>query len=168
MIRKQKKFLDVVLAMSSDNFFAKNGWDNMKWTGSDDKLLFKALTMYDNTTLLCGPKTVESMPPLKHRNVRVVRTQASDFYPASEWLFYREITFKDLPKDKNLIGAKLIGGPTLVEAAIDAGYVRSAYISEIDKELGSGYGKELYQRHIEFCRYQELEFGKAKLRKYKL
>ena len=154
MIRKQKKFLDVILAMSSDNFFAKNGWDDMKWTGSDDKLLFKALTMYDNTTLLCGPKTVEAMP--------------TDFYPASEWLFYREITFKDLPKDKNLIGAKLIGGPKLVEAAIDAGYVRTAYISVIDKELDSGYGKELYQRHFEFCRYQELEFGKAKLRKYKL
>ena len=96
MIKKQKRFLDVVLAMSSDNFFAKNGWDDMKWTGSDDKLLFKALTMYDNTTLLCGPKTVEAMPPLKHRNVRVVRTQASNFYPASEWLFYRELTFKDL------------------------------------------------------------------------
>lgn len=167
MIKKQKKFLDVVLAMSSDNFFAKNSWDNMKWTGSDDKLLFKALTMYDNTTLLCGPRTAETMPSLKHRNVRVVRTKADGFFTANG-LLYREMKFKDLPKDKNLIGAKLIGGPNLVEAAIDAGYVRAAYISVINKNLDSGYGKELYQRHFQFCRYKELEFGKAKLRKYKL
>ena len=167
MIRKQKKFLDVILAISSDGYFAKNSWDNMKWTGLDDKLLFKALTMYNNTTLLCGPATAETMPSLKHRNVKVVRTKTDGFFTANG-LLYREMKFKDLPKDKNLIGAKLIGGPKLVEAAIDAGYVRTAYISVIDKKLGSGYGKELYQRHFQFCRYQELEFGKAKLRKYKI
>tara|TARA_R110000751_G_C13712981_1_gene474651 strand:- start:676 stop:1179 length:504 start_codon:yes stop_codon:yes gene_type:complete len=167
MIRKQKKFLDVILAMSNDYFFAKNSWDDMKWTGSDDKLLFKALTMYDNTILLCGPRTAETMPLLKHRNLRVVRTQTDGYFTANG-LLYREMKFKDLPKDKNLIGAKLIGGPSLVESAINAGYVRSAYISVINEKLNSGYGKELYQRHFQFCRYKELQFGKAKLRKYKL
>ena len=97
--------------------------------------------------------------------------KATQFHVSANDFYDLESTSHNLftkPKDKNLIGAKLIGGPKLVEAAIDAGYVRSAYISVIDKELGSGYGKELYQRHFQFCRYQELEFGKAKLRKYKL
>ncbi len=163
-----KKHLDVIMAMSKDHYFGKKNLDDMSWTGRTDKLIFKALTFYENTTLLCGPNTAELLPTLPKRRIKVIRKSRAGFYDTLNEL-YEEVSFKNLGKRKSgLEGAKLIGGPTLVQAAIEADLVRNAYITVIDKELKSGIGRELSYLHFDFCHYEELEFGSVKLRKYRV
>jgi dihydrofolate reductase len=107
----------LLLAVSADGFLAKGPDDDMRWTGAQDKFLFKLLTTAgDDRTMLVGHKTAAAMPAiLPHRRL----------VPLS----------RDLRKGLNLDTAAdrwpdawLIGGPTVALAALQRGLVDRAYI----------------------------------------
>ena len=114
----------LIMAVSSDGFVARGPDDDMYWTGSTDKGLFKLLTT-SGGVLLAGRVTAAMLPPLKHRLVVPLSRdpayglsleQASSQYP----------------------GAWLIGGPAVAEEALHQGLVHQAYISQVPAFLGQG------------------------------
>lgn len=117
--------LNLLLAVSRDGFVARGPNDDMRWTGSADKALFKTLTMGTIQPLLCGRTTFDLMPQLEGRALMPLSTnpglgmsleEAASRYP----------------------GAWLIGGPTIAWAALDRGLVRLAYISKVQASVKEG------------------------------
>ena len=109
---------NLLMAVSHDDFVARNDHDDMRWTGSADKALFKALTLSSSQPLLAGRKTYDLMPKLDGRTVvplsrnpelGVSLEKAAELYP----------------------GAWLIGGHEVARAALQAGLVDLVYESRI-------------------------------------
>lgn len=113
-----------LLAISADDFLATGSDDDMRWTGSADKQIFRLLTSINTETpLLAGSVTAALMPKLPGRKVLgISRSSALTLEKAHE-LFPQ---------------AWLIGGLTVVLAAIDAGMVDKVYLSRSPAKLGSG------------------------------
>lgn len=157
--------MDLIMAQSQDGYFAKDENDNMKWTGKQDKEVFKLITSIGNTNLLCGLNTAYNMPELKNRKVWAVRSKNAGWL-VNDGHLINEITFGQI-NNKMFNNAKVIGGPTLAKAVIDAGYINYAYISVIPKKLNKGIGKELTEILNRF-QYTSIKIGELEVRKYKL
>lgn len=169
MFRNKKK-LNIILAMSSDGYFAKSDQDDMKWTGGLDKTIFKVLSFEGNSTILCGPKTFETLPlPLQARRVIVVRSnkRTNLYYESYSAAMAQEISFDSIPgRLKDLNDASIIGGPKLALAALEEGLVKRVYISVIPKKLKKGLGWELSE-YLKSKKYSKLNFRNGlELRKY--
>lgn len=169
IFNKNKKQIDVIMAMSDDGYFAIDSKDDMRWTGGIDKTIFKVLSFYGNSTILCGPKTFETLPlPLQGRRVIVVRSgDKSNMYFGSAGAFAKEIAFDQIPdRIKDLSGSSVVGGPKFALAAIEAGYIKQAYITVIPKRLKKGIGWELSD-YLKSRSYSKLLFrNDIELRKY--
>ena len=135
--------MDLIMAQSQDGYFAKDENDDMKWTGKQDKEIFQ----------------------LKNRKIWVVRSKNAGWLVNNGQLI-NEITFGQI-NNKMFNNAKVIGGPTLAKAVIDAGYINYAYISVIPKKLNKGLGKELTEILNKF-QYTSIKIGELEIRKYKL
>jgi dihydrofolate reductase len=163
-----KNKFDLVMAMSEDGYFAIDDLDNMQWTGGVDKTIFKVLSFYNNPTILCGPKTFESLPlPLQGRRVMVVRSKnkKSSYYHSAA-AFAEEINFAKLKKAKHLNGSAIVGGPKLALATIEANLIKEAYITVIPKKLKNGIGWELSDL-LKTRSHSKLKFrNDIELRKY--
>mgnify|MGYP003132917026 CR=1 FL=1 len=162
----KKPFMNLVMAQSSDGYFATGLDDDMSWTGKKDKLAFKLLTSEGNTNLLCGLNTAYNMPELKNRRIWAVRSGDQAGWIAKDGFLINEITYKQI-NNKTFKGAKVIGGPKFAESVIKDGYIKYAYISIIDKKLKSGIGKNLSEYLTKF-QYTSINFDGLEIRKYRL
>jgi len=61
--------MKLIMAVSKDGYIAKEDSDDMSWTGFDDKLVFRLMTMVGGKPLGAGRKTYETMPALKARTL---------------------------------------------------------------------------------------------------
>ncbi len=119
--------MKLLLASSADGYFAKGPDDDMKWTGSTDKAIFRLLTMSEGSdVLLAGSRTFDQMPPLPHRIMVRVSRKPKPGGTTLEWAA------------KKWPNAWLIGGPTVAEAALELGLITRAFICISPVELGSG------------------------------
>jgi dihydrofolate reductase len=121
--------LKLIMAVSADGFLAKGPDDDMTWTGSEDKLLFRLLTVLggdpvlkSRAVLLAGRRTAEQMPKLVHRAVLPISRSGITLGSAAS--LYQD--------------AWLIGGPTLAMQALLDGLVFEAYIMHVPAKLGHG------------------------------
>lgn len=114
----------VLLATSADDLVAKGPDDDMRWTGSADKQIFRLLTSIDtDTPLLAGSTTARMMPNLPGRRVLGISRGSTLTLEKAHELFPQ---------------AWLIGGLTVVLAAIDAGMVDKVYLSVVPEFLEEG------------------------------
>jgi dihydrofolate reductase len=119
------KKLNLLMAVSADGFVARGPSDDMRWTGAEDKALFKALTLSSPHPLLVGRRTHAQMPALADRELvplssdpalGITLDRAAELYP----------------------GAWLIGGPEVARAALQAGLVGLVYESRVKAKLKEG------------------------------
>jgi dihydrofolate reductase len=161
-----KKSMSLIMAQSSDGYFAAGENDDMKWTGKKDKLAFKLLTNEGNTNLLCGLNTALNMPELEGRSLWAVRSGNQAGWISRNGFIINEITYASI-SHRTFYGAKVIGGPKLAKSVIKDGYIKYAYISVIPTELKQGLGKELTEYLNKFS-YTSINFDGLEIKKYKL
>ncbi len=107
--------MKLLLAASADGFLCKGLDDDMKWTGPNDKAVFKLLTLADGMPLLAGSRTKKMLPTLPHRKVFGIS------HIGGMNLEQAQLTFPD---------SYLIGGPTIAMAAIEAGFIHHTVICQ--------------------------------------
>lgn len=115
--------LRAIMAVSADGFVCRGPDDDMRWTGSTDKQLFRSQTM--GHVLGAGSTTFAQMPPLPGRTlVRISRDPGLGMALGD---FCREHP-----------DGWLIGGQTVLLSAIREGFVDRVLMSHVRAELGSG------------------------------
>jgi dihydrofolate reductase len=116
-----------LMAVSRDGYLCRDENDDMTWTGSIDKALFRLLTVGQSDNLYAGKRTAAMMPPLPGRRVvpivRDVMTEKGV-----------QLNFVGQLRDH----AWLIGGPTIMRAALDAGYITHLHLVCVPHVLGGG------------------------------
>lgn len=114
----------LLLGISADGFLAKGPDDDMKWTGPDDKGIFRVLTLAGGT-VLAGRRTAELLPPLPGRKVVTISRQ-----------HHLGLTLQEASWAHR--SAWLIGGPETALAALRAGMVEQAFIVRSPNSIGGG------------------------------
>lgn len=116
--------MKVLMAVSLDGFVARHERDDMSWTGDTDKKIFRLLTLSEDSPLLVGRKTAEFMPILPDRPIIHISRQDHGTPLQTAWHTWPN--------------AWLVGGPTVVEAAINGGLVSRMILVRIPAVLGEG------------------------------
>lgn len=114
--------MKLLLAVSGDGFLAKGPDDDMKWTGPEDKAVFKLLTQTSNKPLLAGSTTHKLLPDLKGRVVFPISRSYLTLDAAA-------VAYKD---------SWLIGGQTVALAALEKGYLDEVVLCMNNAKLGEG------------------------------
>lgn len=131
--------LRVLMAVSADGFVARGPDDDMRWTGPDDKQLFRSLTQVGGalgmgrvTYDLCA----EKLRTYGRRTV-CLSSRPGHGMGLGEFAFSHP-------------GAWLIGGQTVVKEAIRIGLVDEVHLVENPNELGHGVRLDLpvYDEHL--------------------
>lgn len=117
----------LVMAVSKDGFVARGEHDNMAWTGSTDKAVFKLLTSLDGGIIAVGKKTAALMPELKGRCSLVLSRGGH--------------TLADVANEYP--GATLVGGQTVALAALEQGFVSDAILVHSDRFVFGGIRDKL-------------------------
>lgn len=146
--------MKLILAVSRDGFVARGPTDDMTWTGPLDKFAFKLLTLSDGQPLYAGRVTFESLPPLKGRTVRRISRDGREGSSSLEqaWTNGEE--------------AWLIGGPSIAEAALHAGYVNRVFLCVVPEDLGSGIALAPLLRFMPEKPEMVVKFGDYEVRVY--
>lgn len=147
--------MKLLMAVSSDGFLASGPSDDMKWTGKDDKSLFRLLTLADRRPLLAGAATARQMPPLKDRLLVSITNRPNA--PNEMTLDYAAWCYPE---------AWLIGGPTIALAAMKMGLVDTAYLSVTKAVLGSGAPVNEIQALLPYEHAQIITIGDLRVRVY--
>ncbi len=112
----------LLMAVSADGFLCRGPADDMTWTGSMDKRLFRVLTSVGRVCA-AGSTTRDLMRDLPGRTL--LRLSQDDY------------TLEDFAEDYP--DGWLLGGPTVAEVALRAGLVGEVYLSWImNVKLESG------------------------------
>ncbi len=112
----------LLMAVSSDGFLCRGPTDDMTWTGRTDKLLFRILTGVGRVCA-AGSTTRDLVRSLPGRTLLGL---SRDGY-----------TLEDFAKEYP--DGWLLGGPTVVVAALEVGLVSEVYLSWITNvKLGGG------------------------------
>ncbi len=112
----------LLMAVSADGFLCKGPADDMKWTGKTDKLLFRVLTGVGRVCA-AGSTTRDLIRSLPGRTLLGLSRNG----------YALEAFAEEYPD------GWLLGGPTVVKAALRASLVDEVYLSWItDVKLGSG------------------------------
>lgn len=112
--------MKLLMAVSIDGFVAKGPVDDMSWTGSVDKAIFKLLTMTGDRELYAGYTTCCQLPALKNRKVRPLSRDTMKGYKLQDIYQY---------------DSWLIGGQTVALEAIDKGYLKEVYLCHLPNIL---------------------------------
>jgi dihydrofolate reductase len=116
-----------IMAVSADGYVCRGPDDDMRWTGPEDKSLFRSVT--DGSHIGAGTTTWRAMRGLKLPNRTLVRITR---WPDGEL----EETLGDFAR--NHPNGWLIGGQTMLLAAIRADLVERVLLSHVRAELGGG------------------------------
>jgi dihydrofolate reductase len=125
--------LKLVMAVSADGFVARGPTDDMTWTGSTDKRVFRLLTSVGGV-LGAGRRTFEQLPRLEGRYVHMLTRDQSSGVTLNE--------FCRLYPD-----AWLIGGQEVALEALRLNLVDQAFLCRSREAfLGSGVKDEITPR----------------------
>lgn len=115
----------LLLASSIDGYLARSPMDDMKWTSSIDKAVFRLLTLSNaDDVLLAGSRTFDQMPKLPWRRMERLSRGPNGLglvEAASRWP-----------------SAWLIGGPEVSVAALRLGLITRAFVCVSQAELRDG------------------------------
>lgn len=111
------------MAHSSDGFVARGPEDDMSWTGSADKALFRLLTRAGSQVCGVGSNTYKLMPKLPGRKLTQISRGPDG------------ISLEDLWRIPN---SWLLGGQTLALEALDLGCIETAFMVEVPLKLKKG------------------------------
>jgi dihydrofolate reductase len=119
--------LRVVMAVSNDGFVARDDQDNMKWTGQEDKNIFRVLTGIGGD-IAVGRTTFDQMPELSggRRLICVSRDEALG------------ISLSELFQLSRSRPVWLAGGQTVVMSALRHRMIREVHISRLHFNLSQG------------------------------
>lgn len=120
-----------IMAVSADGYVCKGPNDDMRWTGSADKRLFREQTM--DQTVGFGSRTFDLMPKLKGRRMVRISSAAEGRLPFPE---NDEMTLGDFYL--NCPDGHLAGGQTVLISAIKEGFCDRVVLSHVRAELGGG------------------------------
>jgi dihydrofolate reductase len=136
----------LLLAVSADGFLARGPDDDMRWTGRDDKAVFRLLTLTGKGPVLVGRKTAELLPALPGRTVHAIsRGPKGITLQEASWA-HRD--------------AWLLGGPSVAREALEANLVELAVICQSPAVLGDGIPfKPLKDLLPGVCTYRQLIGG---------
>lgn len=116
--------MKAIFVESGNGYLAKGPDDDMSWTPSLDKKIFKLLTYVYGGICVCSKRTYELLP-LKMRNDSN-RTFICADRTGSRSLQHLNILFPN---------AVLIGGPTFLKAAFDAGVIDIFIVTTVEKTI---------------------------------
>jgi dihydrofolate reductase len=119
--------LRLIMAVSADGYLCRGPVDQMGWTGTDDKRLFRLLTTLGGRVLLAGKTTAAMLPPLPGRTVVPLSRSRS----GEDGITLEEAVM-------SYPNAWLIGGPTVALEALKQGYVDEAVLCWSETSLHSG------------------------------
>lgn len=123
--------LRAILAVSADGFVCRNEQDDMKWTGSEDKRIFRALT--DSHVVGAGSTTYHQLPPLPNRSVKCITRKANEH----EDFMALGLFAQRYPN------AWLIRGQKVLKSAILDDLVHVVVISRVSTILQEGQADEI-------------------------
>lgn len=139
--------LDVIMAVSQDGFVCRDDKDDMSWTGREDKAIFKTVT--HGRKLCCGKGTYDLLP-LSMKNV----TMRLD----------REVLNLLMASNEDCM---LIGGQTVVMAALRYRFVRYVYLTKVNRNLEHGVPDLIHPYLFESgCQFRKVQFQNVMLRIY--
>lgn len=128
--------LNVLMTVSANGLLARGGDDNMIWPGDNtDKTIFRMLTLLSNQPLLIGARSFDTLPPLPGREVVRLSRDGRD---GSFTLDQAVVRYP---------GAWLIGGPTVVKAALEAHLIDTFVLCRLGVELEPFTPIEGYWEH---------------------
>lgn len=117
--------MKVLMAVSRDGFVAKGPDDDMKWTGGEDKSIFRLLTQVGMSPIGVGRKTFETMPQLRNRTLCPLSNDAAKGTTLRRFHVHYP-------------GAWLIGGQTIVLEALRQEMIAQVFLCHVDRTLGAG------------------------------
>lgn len=134
--------LKVLMAVSADGYVARGEDDDMSWTGSEDKKVFRLLTHVGTDPIGVGAKTFRQMPPLKGRQLQPISRKRTFFiehaplpnplvdgWPETTSVRRYMIQSKTLEQFfRENLSAWLIGGQTLALSAVRQGLVDQVFL----------------------------------------
>ncbi len=140
----------LLMAVSADGFLCRGPTDDMMWTGSMDKRLFRVLTGVGRVCA-AGSTTRDVMRDLPGRTL----------FELSRGGYTLEDFARDHPN------GWLLGGPTVAEAALRAKLLDEVHLSWIcDVRLGSGVAADsVFKDHLT-DKYMSTTFGDVVLECY--
>ncbi|HAA84844.1 MAG TPA: dihydrofolate reductase [Kosmotogaceae bacterium] len=132
----------IMMAVSSANgIVARTDNDKVEWTTSDDRKLFKEVTL-DAGVLIMGRKTYETIgKPLPGR-LNVVMTRSPQEYRSSEQLVFTSESPGDILhslKRKGYSKAVIAGGPSVFSEFLNAQLVDEVMLTVMPLIFKSGY-----------------------------
>ena len=116
--------MKAIFVESSNGYLAKGPDDNMSWTPLLDKKIFKLLTYVYGGICICSKRTY-GLLPLKMRNDSN-RTFICADRTGPRSLQHLNMVFPN---------AVLIGGPTFLKAAFDAGVIDTFIVTTVEKTI---------------------------------
>ncbi len=116
--------MKAVFVESLNGYLAHGPDDDMSWTPSLDKKLFKLLTFAYGADYVCSRRTFDLLP----ENVRMDKNR--NFYVAKS---SGNMSLWQLGYD--FPNAVLVGGPTFLKAAYDLGVIDTFVITTVNKEI---------------------------------
>ncbi len=146
--------MQLILGISADKYVSKGPNDNMKWLGSDDKSIFKLLTLgAHNVNFAASSKTCDYIPFLPGRGP-VIRLSRNDY---SLDKFY----------NKNPNGV-LLGGQTIAEEAIKSKIIDRVHLCFSPVILDPEKNNHTYAQKFILDKYIEKEFDLQMITKINL
>lgn len=117
--------MKLLMAISSNGYAARGPVDDMKWTGPDDKAVFRLLTSTGDL-LAASAQTVDQMPHVLEGRGRLYALSRD---------FRKGVSLEDFAS----IGqnAWLLGGPSLGIYALKHGFVDRVFLSIVPTEINS-------------------------------
>lgn len=149
--------MKAIFVESSNGYLAKGPDDDMSWTPSLDKKIFKLLTYVYGGVCICSKRTYELLP-LKMRNDSN-RTFICADRTGSRSLQHLNMLFPN---------AVLIGGPTFLKAAFDAGVIDTFIVTTVEKTIknNSKYENPFIDLLLKANQTGEVEFNDLVVRIY--
>lgn len=151
--------MKLIMVQSADGYVARGPQDDMKWTGSWDKKVFRLLTSVGGP-LAAGSKTYDQLPELKGREIFRLSNKGSTLGRPGISLGHFHRHYKE---------GWLIGGQEVAVAALDRGMVDEAFIMHVDVQLIEGISAGPLNNLIgrKMLPYDQFQFGDCRVRKYK-
>lgn len=130
--------MKLIMAVSKDGYVSREPDDDMSWTGSMDKAIFRLLTSVGGE-IACGSRTYELMKNLALPGRRVHRLSSRPVQPYDpEGPVYRDLAWFQRTHPNGW----LIGGQSIAINALQMGLVEEAYVCQSERKCFPGDGGE--------------------------
>jgi len=150
--------MKAVFVESLNGYMAKDATDDMLWTPSIDKKIFRLLTVSFGGVCVCSNNTYGLLPK------KMLCDEHRTFIIASKSGPY---TLKRL--NERFPNAVLIGGPRFLRAAYDEGVIDTFIVNTVKKSIknNSRYENPFIDELVQLETQCEIDFGEIVVRVYK-